>query len=141
MKLPIVAYGDPVLKKVGEDIDANYPELKETIDNMFETMYWDEGPDPVQVGIATTESLVVGLGKKQESSISIFPNPTEDGHLTISSDDKIHTIRVYNTRGKLLNEFQIGQKQMEILLPQTSGTYLVEIVTTSETRIEKVLRK
>ncbi|WP_159021315.1 peptide deformylase [Formosa sp. L2A11] len=39
MILPIVAYGDPVLKKVGEDIDAEYPKLNELLDNMFETMY------------------------------------------------------------------------------------------------------
>ncbi|MCH4551018.1 peptide deformylase [Aestuariibaculum lutulentum] len=39
MILPIVAYGDPVLKKVGEDIDQNYPDLNVLIDNMFETMY------------------------------------------------------------------------------------------------------
>ncbi|WP_435138162.1 peptide deformylase [Formosa sp. A9] len=39
MILPIVAYGDPVLKKEGTDIDKDYPKLNELIDNMFETMY------------------------------------------------------------------------------------------------------
>lgn len=39
MILPIVAYGDPVLRKKGTDISAEYPRLKELIDNMFETMY------------------------------------------------------------------------------------------------------
>ncbi|MBP1839626.1 peptide deformylase [Formosa algae] len=39
MILPIVAYGDPVLKKVGQDIDADYPKFNELLDNMFETMY------------------------------------------------------------------------------------------------------
>lgn len=39
MKLPIVAYGDPVLRKKAEEIDEDYPNLKELIDNMFETMY------------------------------------------------------------------------------------------------------
>jgi peptide deformylase len=38
MILPIVAYGDPVLRKVGIDIDKNYPNLTELIDNMKETM-------------------------------------------------------------------------------------------------------
>ncbi|MBL4585632.1 MAG: peptide deformylase [Flavobacteriales bacterium] len=37
--LPIVAYGDPVLKKVGEEIDEKYPKLDELVANMFETMY------------------------------------------------------------------------------------------------------
>ncbi|MCF8257405.1 MAG: peptide deformylase [Flavobacteriales bacterium] len=38
MILPIVAYGDPVLKKVGEEIDADFPNLTQFIANMFETM-------------------------------------------------------------------------------------------------------
>lgn len=38
MVLPIIAYGDPVLRKVGEDIDKDYPNLKELIANMKDTM-------------------------------------------------------------------------------------------------------
>ncbi|MEJ5993947.1 peptide deformylase [Pedobacter sp. Du54] len=38
MKLPIVAYGDPVLKKVCVDIEETYPDLQQLISNMFETM-------------------------------------------------------------------------------------------------------
>ena len=53
MKLPIVAYGDPVLKKVAEDINEDYPELNQLIDNMFETMYAANG-----VGLAAPQ---VGL--------------------------------------------------------------------------------
>ncbi|MBR5842596.1 MAG: peptide deformylase [Bacteroidaceae bacterium] len=37
MILPIYTYGQPVLRKEAEDIDANYPELKQLIENMFET--------------------------------------------------------------------------------------------------------
>jgi peptide deformylase len=50
MKLPIVAYGDPVLKKVAIDIDESYPNLSGLIDNMFETMYNASG-----VGIAAPQ--------------------------------------------------------------------------------------
>lgn len=53
MKLPIVAYGDPVLKKVADNIDQDYKELKPLIDNMFETMYAASG-----VGLAAPQ---VGL--------------------------------------------------------------------------------
>lgn len=53
MKLPIIAYGDPVLKKVATDIQQDYPNLKELIENMFETMYAAHG-----VGIAAPQ---VGL--------------------------------------------------------------------------------
>lgn len=50
MKLPIVAYGDPVLKRKGEEIDENYPELDQLIENMFETMYAANG-----VGLAAPQ--------------------------------------------------------------------------------------
>lgn len=39
MILPIVAYGDPVLRKKCTEIDADYPDLEELISNMWETMY------------------------------------------------------------------------------------------------------
>jgi peptide deformylase len=38
MILPIIAYGDPVLRKMGIDIDKEYPNLDELIENMKETM-------------------------------------------------------------------------------------------------------
>lgn len=39
MILPIIGYGDPVLRKVGEPITEEYPNLAETIGSMYETMY------------------------------------------------------------------------------------------------------
>lgn len=38
MILPIIAYGDPVLRKKGMEIDKNHPELSQLIANMWETM-------------------------------------------------------------------------------------------------------
>lgn len=38
MKLPIIAYGDPVLKKVCAPIDVDYPNLEQVIADMWETM-------------------------------------------------------------------------------------------------------
>lgn len=39
MILPIVGYGDPVLRKKGEVISEDHPNLKEIIANMYDTMY------------------------------------------------------------------------------------------------------
>jgi peptide deformylase len=50
MILPIVAYGDPVLRKVGVEIDKDYPELEKLIANMKETMYNAHG-----VGLAAPQ--------------------------------------------------------------------------------------
>jgi peptide deformylase len=43
MILPIYIYGQPVLRKVAQDIPTDYPELKELIQNMFETLAASEG--------------------------------------------------------------------------------------------------
>ena len=56
MILPIYVYGQPVLRKVAEDIAPDYPNLKELIENMFETMDNAEG-----VGLAAPQ---VGILKR-----------------------------------------------------------------------------
>lgn len=43
MILPIIAYGDPVLRKLGKSIDKEYPALESLLKNMFETMYGAKG--------------------------------------------------------------------------------------------------
>ena len=50
MVLPVVAYGDPVLRKEAEDVEQNMEGLRELIDNMWETMYKAEG-----VGLAAPQ--------------------------------------------------------------------------------------
>jgi peptide deformylase len=50
MVLPIVVYGDPVLRKVGTDIDKNYEGLDQLIKDMFDTMYNASG-----VGLAAPQ--------------------------------------------------------------------------------------
>ena len=43
MTLPVYIYGQPVLRKVAQDIPLDYPNLKELIQNMFETMEASDG--------------------------------------------------------------------------------------------------
>ena len=43
MILPIYIYGQPVLRKVSEDISPDYPELKQLIADMWETLAESEG--------------------------------------------------------------------------------------------------
>lgn len=50
MVLPIVAYGNPILRKMCKDITPDYPELNKLIDDMWETMYNSRG-----VGLAAPQ--------------------------------------------------------------------------------------
>jgi len=69
MKLPIVAYGDPVLRKVCVSIDENYPDLDKLISNMFDTMYSASG-----VGLAAPQVglpirlFIVDTGEDEEGN-------------------------------------------------------------------------
>ena len=53
MILPVFLYGQPVLRKEAEDVPKDYPDLKQLVANMFETMYNADG-----VGLAAPQ---VGL--------------------------------------------------------------------------------
>lgn len=72
MILPIVAYGDPVLKKMAEEIDEDYEGLDQLIADMFETMYAAHG-----VGLAAPQ-----IGRSIRLFVvdaSPFAEPDEDG--------------------------------------------------------------
>lgn len=57
MKFPIIAYGDPVLRRKATAIEpAEYPHIKQLIDDLFETMYAARG-----VGLAAPQ---VGLSMR-----------------------------------------------------------------------------
>ncbi|WP_313805232.1 peptide deformylase [Flavobacterium sp.] len=94
MILPIIGYGDPVLRKVGEEVSKDYPNLKETIANMYETMYNAHG-----VGLAAPQ---VGL------AIRIFIvdcEPFSDSDdLTKEEEEQLRTFKKTFINAKILKE-------------------------------------
>lgn len=68
MIYPIVLYGSPVLRKETKEIDANYENLAEIIDNMWETMYNAEGVGLAapQVGLDISLFIVDGSGMVED---------------------------------------------------------------------------
>lgn len=72
MVLPIVAYGDPVLKELGKEISPDYPKLNELIENMYETMYTAHG-----VGLAAPQ---IGLAIRL-FIVDCSPFEEEEPHL------------------------------------------------------------
>ncbi|GAL77973.1 peptide deformylase [Algibacter lectus] len=89
MILPIVAYGDPVLKRKATDITEDYPKLDALVDNMFETMYnaYGVGLAAPQIGLpirmflvdttpfADDEELTEEEQKSLEGFKRVFINP------------------------------------------------------------------
>lgn len=83
MILPIVAYGDPVLKKQAKDIPEDYPKLKELIENMWETMYGAYG-----VGLAAPQ---IGLPIRM---FIIDPSPfAEDDDLSENDKEQLQELK------------------------------------------------
>lgn len=72
MILPIVAYGSPVLRKLAQDINANYPELNKLVADMWETMYNSNG-----VGLAAPQ-INRDIRLFVMDSAQIFKNQEED---------------------------------------------------------------
>lgn len=94
MILPIVAYGDPVLRKKAKDISPDYPNLKELIENMKETMYGAYG-----VGLAAPQ---VGL------PIRLFVIDTspfaEDEELSQQERDQLRELKKVFINARILQE-------------------------------------
>lgn len=82
MILPIYGYGEPVLRKVGVDISADYTNLKEIIQNMYETMYnaYGVGLAAPQVGMAIRLFVIdtepfcdsENISKEEQEQVRLF---------------------------------------------------------------------
>ncbi|WP_298344756.1 peptide deformylase [uncultured Algibacter sp.] len=72
MILPIVAYGDPVLKKPAKDITKDYPNFDTLLENMFETMYnaYGVGLAAPQIGLPIRMFLVDTTPFSEDEGIS-----------------------------------------------------------------------
>jgi peptide deformylase len=94
MILPIIGYGDPVLRKIGEEVSPEYPNLKQVVADMYETMYNAYG-----VGLAAPQ---VGL------PIRIFIVDTkpfgEDDDLPKEEQEMLKNFRRTFINAKMLNE-------------------------------------
>ena len=94
MILPIVAYGDPILKKRASEISKSTPKLDETILNMYESMYGAHG-----VGLAAPQ---VGL------SIRLFLVDTspfaDDEEYSVEEQEKLKDFKRTFINAKIVEE-------------------------------------
>ena len=96
MILPIIAYGDPVLRRVGAEITKDHPKLNEIISDMFETMHHAQG-----VGLAAPQ-----VGK----SIRLFILETkpftekDDDEFTIEERNQLEQFKKVFINAKIIEE-------------------------------------
>tara|TARA_R110001632_G_scaffold43376_6_gene110158 strand:- start:166077 stop:166664 length:588 start_codon:yes stop_codon:yes gene_type:complete len=94
MILPVVAYGDPVLRKVAKEIGPDYPKLEELIVNMKQTMYNANG-----VGIAAPQ-----IGKSVRIFVIDATPFAEDEDLTELEREQLKDFNKVFINPKILNE-------------------------------------
>jgi peptide deformylase len=85
MVYPIVIYGHPVLRKVAEDIDQDYPGLDQVIADLFETLYRSEGLGLAAPQIGKSMRLFVIDGKPvadDEPELGDFKKIFINAHVT-----------------------------------------------------------
>ncbi|MGJ8685400.1 MAG: peptide deformylase [Nonlabens sp.] len=84
MIYPIVAYGDPVLRKVAKDITPDYPNLDKVLENMWETMYGASG-----VGLAAPQiGMPIRIFLVDTSPFADDPDYTEEEQKQLSTFKK-----------------------------------------------------
>ncbi|HVG13187.1 MAG TPA: peptide deformylase [Flavisolibacter sp.] len=89
MILPIVAYGHPVLRKVAQDIQPDYPGLEKLISDMWDTMYGSNG-----VGLAAPQ-IAKDIRLFVIDSAQVFANMDDDDRKEDSYPDDPGTKQVF----------------------------------------------
>ena len=100
MVLPIIAYGDPVLRKVGEEITKDYPGLKDIIANMFDTMH-----NALGVGLAAPQvGKSIRLFIVDTKPFSERESDDEDDEFTAEELEQLSNFRKVFINAKIIEE-------------------------------------
>jgi peptide deformylase len=103
MVLPIVAYGNPVLRKVGKEISEEYPDLHTLIGDMWETMYNSKGVGlaapqvnrDIKLFVIDSVQIIENLKEEEKDDY-----PGDEGYKGVFINAKINSINgedwVYN---------------------------------------------
>lgn len=92
MILPIYVYGSPVLRKVAEDIDKDYPGLQQFIKDMFDTMYKSDGVGLAAPQVGKSIRLFVIDGSpfdEDDPSMKDFKKVFINAHITEKGDEEV----------------------------------------------------
>lgn len=93
--------------------------------------------------IDTSNCLETGHGRKRPPIFydNMFPNPTSNGKITITSDSPVINYEIIDAQGKtiILNERTYTQKLELDLSALPKGLYILKIVSTSKIVLKKII--
>jgi Cytochrome c554 and c-prime len=109
--------------------------------NSFEEMYWQEGPDPVQMASHSLNATIIGVNELAKL-FTVSPNPTSNGWVQVNAaKDIIQSIHVYTLDGKLVDTLSPAASRAQVKLPLMVGTYLLDVQTSRGRKVERVVRR
>lgn len=83
----------------------------------------------------------VGLDQNETMNINVFPNPTS-GKVTINATSTFNSIEVVNVMGQVVYSASLNQVSThQIQLPESTGVYMINIISNSNTRTFRVIKK
>lgn len=114
MIYPIVVYGHPVLRKIAEEIDKDYPGLNQLVSDLFETMYYSEGLGLAAPQIGKSIRIFVIDGEpaaEDEPSLGDFKKVFINSHIIEKSGELLPMtegcLSIPNLREEVLREARI----------------------------------
>lgn len=91
--------------------------------------------------LVTTKSMMATNDFSNERITEVYPNPFKD-ILTLSSNEKIQNIEIYDLTGKLVYQQKLSAQQKNINLSfLNSGVYLIKVQNTTGVQVLKVVKK
>lgn len=123
-----------VVGSIGDS--ARYDSQGNKINDPYPTPYESGGFD--LDGVAQLHGFV-HIDEVELVQLRLYPNPTK-GALNIIAQKEIEAVKVYNLKGQIVQSFSTQQKELEIVLPQEEGIYIVEVLINGETIRKRVVK-
>ena len=90
--------------------------------------------------IFKSQALTTGIKQgKNNASISVYPNPSNDGVITLSNINQFDLVRVYNVLGQEVHAVVTKENNTARLQINTPGVYVVYVNASGKVTEKKVI--
>ena len=107
----------------------------------FKEKYEAQGADPVMIAEDDYQTSVTSVGNINLSSLKVYPNPSVDGMVQLSSPKTTMTgLSIYDGSGRLVDTYTLNGTFFRTDLPEAAGVYTLVVETTDGVTVERLMR-